>query len=27
MGAAADSAYEYMLKQWILSAGKDQVGS
>ncbi|KAJ9518727.1 hypothetical protein QJQ45_018696 [Haematococcus lacustris] len=25
MGAAADSAYEYMLKQWILSAGKDQL--
>ncbi|KAJ9518878.1 hypothetical protein QJQ45_026275 [Haematococcus lacustris] len=25
MGAAADSAYEYMLKQWILSAGSDQL--
>ncbi len=24
-GAAADSAYEYMLKQWILTGGKDTV--
>jgi hypothetical protein len=26
-GAAADSAYEYMLKQWVLSAGQDKVRS
>jgi hypothetical protein len=25
-GAAADSAYEYMLKQWVLSKGEDKVG-
>ena len=25
-GSAADSAYEYMLKQWVLTDGKDQVG-
>ena len=24
-GAAADSAYEYMLKQWVLSNGQDEV--
>jgi mannosyl-oligosaccharide alpha-1,2-mannosidase len=24
-GSAADSAYEYMLKQWVLSAGQDEV--
>ncbi|GAX82024.1 hypothetical protein CEUSTIGMA_g9452.t1 [Chlamydomonas eustigma] len=24
-GSAADSAYEYMLKQWVLSGGKDQI--
>lgn len=24
-GASADSAYEYMLKQWILTGGKDTV--
>ena len=24
-GSAADSAYEYMLKQWVLTDGKDQV--
>ncbi len=26
LGAEADSTYEYMLKQWILSAGEDEVG-
>ena len=25
-GASADSTYEYMLKQWILSNGTDTVG-
>ena len=25
-GASADSAYEYMLKQWLMSGKKDEVG-
>lgn len=27
MGASADSAYEYMLKQWIMSGKEDRVGA
>jgi hypothetical protein len=26
LGASSDSFYEYMLKQWLLSGGKDRVG-
>ena len=25
-GASADSTYEYMLKQWVLTNGTDEVG-